>query len=498
VKRWWQRRSLKLRLAVWFTVVGSVTLLALIPAVYGLIEHRLHVELDRQLGTDWARAEAHLKPDDKGGVRWSNEGAQPPGLGLTVDWFDLWSADGQRLLSYWPSDAGPTPAALPALPADSVFQSVETREGLSVRTMSQPTRVAGRALILRVLRDESGIHHTLREILISFALAVPLIALLAAAAGYVTAGRMLRPLSAMAEHARQITSESLSQRLPVANAHDELGQLAVVFNQTLQRLQNSFDSLRRFTADASHELRTPLTALRTVGEVALRRSDDSSAMRESIGSMLEEAQRLNDLIDSLLLLARAEGGRSAVNLEAVGLLPFLAEVRESVAVLASEKGQTIDVDGEADVTAAADRLLTRQAVMNILYNAIRYSPTGARVVMRCYRRGGSALIEVADNGPGIAPEDQQRIFERFFRVDKARSRAEGGAGLGLAIARLSIEIQGGVIELESESGRGSCFRIVFPHQATSSAVAADPSTPSEDARVSSRPYAGAPEPELKP
>jgi heavy metal sensor kinase len=315
---------------------------------------------------------------------------------------------------------------------------------------------------LRVFRDEAGLRRTLREILIGFALGVPLAAVLGALGGYVMAGRTLKPIRAMAEQARQITSESLGQRLPNPNPHDELGQLATVINQTLQRLQNSFEALRQFTGDASHELRTPLTALRAVGEVGLRDAGDTAALRETISSMLEEAQRLNDLIDALLSLARVESGRSRLPPEPVPLAQLLAEVRESVEVLALEKQQTIQSSGETDLVALADRVLLRQAVTNILHNAIRYSPPASKVTMKSYRRGPHAVIEVADEGPGIAPEHQQKVFERFYRIDKARSRAEGGAGLGLAIARLSVEQQGGDIELESEVGKGSRFRIVLP------------------------------------
>lgn len=330
--------------------------------------------------------------------------------------------------------------------------------------MELPAWIGGRAVTLRVSRDESGLHRTLREILIGFALNVPLVALLSALGGYVMAGRMLKPVSAMAEQARQITSESLSQRLPNPNPHDELGQLAAVFNQTLQRLENSFESLKRFTADASHELRTPLTALRTVGEVALRDAEDAKALRETVGSMLEEAQRLNDLIDSLLVLARIESGRSPLHLETVRLDELISEVSDSVSVLATEKGQKIELADESEVIVSADRLLLRHAVMNILHNAIRYSPPGTKVLLRCFRRDDHAIIEIADEGPGVAPEHQQKIFERFYRIDKARSRAEGGAGLGLAIAKLSVGQLGGSIELESEAGKGSRFRIILPAQ----------------------------------
>lgn len=465
MKQWWQRRSLKLRLAVWFTAVASGILLGLTPVVYLLIERRLHVEFDHQLRIDWNLIEAHLELDAAGRVQWRTESpAAPDSPGYAAMWFDVWSGS-EALLRHWP-ESGAQIEQPPQTAKDQArpFYTIALNNGLPARTLEQAARIGEREVILRVFRDESGLHRTLREILIGFALGVPLAAVLAALGGYVMAGRMLKPIGVMAEQARRITSESLNQRLPNPNPHDELGQLAMVFNETLQRLENSFESLKRFTADASHELRTPLTALRTVGEVALRDTGDAKAMRETVGSMLEEAQRLNDLIDSMLLLARVESGRSPLHRETVRLDELMAEVCDSVGVLAAEKRQEIKLVGETDVAVSTDRLLLRQAAMNILHNAIRYSPAGSKVSVRCFHRAADAIIEIADEGPGIAPEHQQKIFERFYRIDKARSRAEGGAGLGLAIAKFSVEQLGGTIELSSEVGKGSRFRIVLPTQ----------------------------------
>lgn len=465
MKQWWKQLSLTLRLTVGYTAVASAIMLGLTPVVYGLIERRLHIELDRQLRTDWKLVEAHLEAGDDGRIQWKRSSpATPKSPGYADTWFDVWSGE-DLLLNHWPAHgAQVTHPPRPSKDQSLAFYNIELNNGRPARTLQQPTRIGGREVALRVFRDETGLRHTLREILIGLALGVPFAALLAAMGGYLMAGRTLKPVGAMVEQARQITSESLNRRLPNPNPHDELGQLATVFNQTLQRLQDSFDALRQFTADASHELRTPLTALRSVGEVGLRDADDAAALRETISSMLEEAQRLNDLIDSLLTLARVESGRLPLNLERMRLPELLAEVRESVEVLAAEKQQAIELVAEAGLSATADRLLLRHAVMNLLHNAIRYSPPKGRIVMRCFPRDDRAVIEVADEGPGIAPEYHQKIFERFFRVDKARSRAEGGAGLGLAIAKLYIERQGGSIEVESAPGKGSRFRLVLPPQ----------------------------------
>jgi heavy metal sensor kinase len=292
---------------------------------------------------------------------------------------------------------------------------------------------------------------------------LPLAVLLAVVGGWFVARRSLAPVGTMAARAGEISASSLSQRLPVANPHDELGRLAAVFNQTLQRLENSFAELRRFAADASHELRTPLTALQAEGEVALNNARDPEQFRQSIGAMLEEAQRLQDLVESLLTLARAEADQQPLQRAPVELSALTREVVESLRILAEEKRQQLAVELPGEILVTGDAALLRDALINLVHNAIRYTPAGGRITVCCSRRDREALVEVADTGEGIAPEHHEKVFERFYRVDKARSRAEGGAGLGLAIAKLAIERHGGRIELESASGQGgSTFRIVLP------------------------------------
>ena len=447
MKNWWKRRTLKLRLTLCYAAATAVVLGVFAWVAYEVVEHRLGAELDRQLRIDFDVIEAQLDKDAAGQIRWLVRGAHGD---------EVWSEDRQLLFRHWPvRDAdirNPPPA-----PVESSlrFYTFELENDLHVRTMERPARVHELGVIVRLFRDETDMRRTLGQIVEVFMLAAPLAVLLAALGGYFVARRSLMPVAAIAEQARKITSESLSKRLPIPNPHDELGQLATVFNETLARLENSFAELKRFTADASHELRTPLTALRTVGEVALRQGDSNPALRETIGSMLEEAQRLNDLIESLLTLAR---------MEQVKLAELAGEVRDNLSILAAEKQQTIDVTGDDRLMVTADRLLLRQALMNIAHNAVCYSLPQTRIAIGTTQRDSQVVIEVSDQGPGIAPEHQEKIFDRFYRVDKSRSRADGGNGLGLAIAKWSVEHQGGHIELESELGKGSTFRVVLPTQ----------------------------------
>jgi Mg2+-importing ATPase len=282
-----------------------------------------------------------------------------------------------------------------------------------------------------------------------------------AAAGYFVAGRALAPIAVMAERARALSARSLSERLPVPNPHDELGRLALIFNKTLDRLENSFAELRRFTADASHELRTPLTAIRTVGEVALRQ-DSPGTLRDTVGSMLEEVAHMNQLIERLLLLAQADHDTMTVQLTATPVRDVVLDIADSLSVVAAEKAQLLEMGDVQDVTAVADAALLRLALMNLVQNAIRYSPRGKTIWLRAMASGSDAVVEVVDEGPGIPQEHHFRIFERFYRVDKSRSRADGGAGLGLAIVRWAAERMNGTVEVESEVGHGSVFRMRLP------------------------------------
>src|SRR5262245_15220137 len=283
--------------------------------------------------------------------------------------------------------------------------------------------------------EETSLRDTLWTLAFILAMGIPFAVGLAIAGGYFLAGRVLTPVGAMAEKAREITAESLAKRLPVDNAQDEFGRLATVFNDTLSRLQDAFERLRRFTADASHELRTPLTAMRSVGEVALRDTLDATAYRDVIGSMLEEVDRLTRLVESLLTLTRADSGKIQLARETLDLGALAGDAIDQLRVLADEKRQDLMLRAPIRVHAMGDAALVHHALMNLIHNAIKYTPNGGTITVEVNATGGRALIEVRDTGPGIPPAHRDRIFDRFYRVDTGRSREVGGCGMGLGIAR---------------------------------------------------------------
>jgi heavy metal sensor kinase len=465
MRQWWQRRSLRLRLTFWYAITSTVVLLVLGGSMFLVVRGRLLSQLDRQLRGDFEMIESRLVRDPAGNFRWLGYGHDKDKVEWEKEagpWFEILSPTGSILLREGLlSDWKPLSSLMPRVGAVTSF-SAELQGHLHVRALADNTVIAGKPVLLRVFRSEAELRRAMAEFGLVLGFGLPLGVALSAVGGYLIADRSLSPVSQIAARARQITGESLEGRLPVPNPHDELGQLVTVFNATLARLENSFGELRRFTADASHELRTPLTALRAVGEAALRsEAEDTKSLREALASMLEEARRLSDVVDALLLLARGDTGGVSQSLEQVDLAGLLNEVRETLLVLAEEKSQQIEIATEP-ITVHADRELLRLALLNVVHNAIRYSGEGLMVSLRIRRSDANVVVEVGDQGPGIAPEHQQKIFERFFRVDQARSRASGGVGLGLAIARWAIERQGGHIELESELARGSLFRIVMP------------------------------------
>lgn len=313
---------------------------------------------------------------------------------------------------------------------------------------------------------EADMQRQLGEILVVLAAGLPLVAGLAGLGGYVLARRALAPIEQLADDARRVTADRLAERVSVRNENDEIGRLAAVINQTLSRLESSFSQLRRFTADASHELRTPLSVIRGTGEMALRETRTPAEYKETIGSMLEEVDRLTMLVDTLLQLSRGDAGTVRLNKEAVDVRSLVREVVNSLTVLADERRQTIVIEAPDDVHVHADRLVLREAILNVLDNAVKYGPPGSTISLRVGVNRSRAVVSIADQGPGIAPEHRAHVFDRFYRVDEGRSRAMGGTGLGLAIAKWAVDAHDGSISVDA-FGSGSEFRIVLPRLTSS-------------------------------
>ena len=460
----WHALSIRARLSIGYAATLSVLLLVYAVFVYTVAYERFSTEIDHRLDQEVELAERSLFPDASGQLVW-----RPPAASADYEtlpnmlWIDVHRDDNSLLHRSLGGYARGGPVeALAFEPRPSGFFSVRQSSGIHLRILQRAVTLDGQRAVIRVAFAEDQIKHDLTSFLLVLSVGLPLAVGAAGMAGYWLAGRALAPVVKMTGEARSITAERLDARLPVVNANDELGQLAITFNDLFSRLERSFEQLRRFTSDASHELRTPLTAIRSVGEVALREHHDDAGYREVIGAMLEEVDRLTLLVESLLTLTRADSSNTTLFQQPVDLKELAAEVANYLKVLAEEKGQQIQVDATHPVTALANRAVLRQAVVNILDNAIKYSTVNSMITLAVGKLGAEAVLEVTDAGPGIAPEHRDQVFDRFYRVDASRSRAEGGFGLGLAIARWAVEANGGRIELVSALGKGSTFRVILP------------------------------------
>jgi heavy metal sensor kinase len=325
----------------------------------------------------------------------------------------------------------------------------------------------------RAEHADTQVQEQLGEVLMVLALGFPLVVAMAALGGYVLARRALTPIDHLASEARRISADRLHERLTVPNSRDEIGRLAGVINDTLARLESSFDQLRRFTADASHELRTPLAVIRGIGETGLQRERTASDYKEAIGSMLEEVDRLTTLVDTLLRLSHGDAGTVKLAKTAVDFGQLTRDVVSSLAILAEERGQRLDIEAASGLSVMADRLVLREAITNVVDNAIKYSPRDSCINVRVDAHGKRVILSVTDSGPGIPAEYRDRIFDRFFRIDEARSRELGGSGLGLAIARWAVAANGGQITVDASPNGGSVFRIVLPRSESAQSNAAE-------------------------
>jgi heavy metal sensor kinase len=310
------------------------------------------------------------------------------------------------------------------------------------------------------MHEEDETLDDFRRYLLWFA---PILLLTASGVGYWLSHRALAPVDALARTARTISGHNLSSRLEKLNTGDELQRLSDTLNEMLARIESAFLRITEFTADASHELRTPIALIHTEAELALRRSRDASEYREALQQILVESDRTAKLIEELLALARADSGGEALNIQSLDLVALLRESASKWAQVAALRNLQFEQRLEAQrLSVMGDENALRRVIDILLDNAIKYTPVPGKVTLSAEQKDGQVLVSVEDTGIGIGPEDRARIFERFYRVDKARSRELGGAGLGLAIAQWIVHLHKGSITVKSDLGKGSIFRVDLP------------------------------------
>jgi heavy metal sensor kinase len=336
--------------------------------------------------------------------------------------------------------------------------------GFPLRMAYQRLRVDGRDLTVVMAEPVTKFDDALLEFTAVLWISMPVLLVLATIAGFWLSSRALRPVQELIEGARSISARDLSRRLAVPTPQDELSRLANTLNGMLDRVEASFQQMRRFTADASHELRAPITLIRTAAEFSLLRERGREELLDSMRKILREATRTSALVDDLLWLARADSGQNPSALNPVRLAPLLRDIGDQANDLAAAKNLVVTTSpAPEEVLVLAEELALRRLLLILLDNAIKYTPAEGSIELDAEVTADWVTIAVTDTGAGIAPEDLPHIFERFWRADKARSRVSGGTGLGLSIAREIAASHSGTLTVTSELGRGSRFALTLPH-----------------------------------
>ncbi|HOW84843.1 MAG TPA: ATP-binding protein [Candidatus Aminicenantes bacterium] len=448
-------KSIKFRLTVWYLIAFALILVVFGTVAYYLLSRALYRNLDESLKARVLEL--------KGTIKFEGERVL---FDRKLDEIVLiYDADGRLWQRLGPANLaisdvqGTVQQALFGTPS---FVSAETENGPNIRMYATPINIDSQtraALVVgRVTTDILSVLAAFRMVMLNSSI---LVVLLAGVGGWFLAGRTLKPVERMADIARGIGESDLSRRIDVVG-DDELGRLASTLNGMIARLEEAFVKQRQFVADASHELRTPLAVLQAESSLALEKTRDPEEYRRSLELVSQEVAYMSEIVGKLLVLARSDSGCEPLNVQDVDLAGLLAELGQDLEALAQEKGLRLGLGPLDGPTVRGDRVKLRQLFMNILDNAIRYTPAGGEVALSVSRQDEQAVVAVRDTGAGIPEDHLPFIFDRFYRVDKVRTNGEGGTGLGLAIATSIARMHGGSIEVESRVGEGTTFLVRLP------------------------------------
>jgi signal transduction histidine kinase len=452
------RVSLRARLTLWYTIV-LVVVLCLGGADVLLVQGRLGLRrLDRDLNAhattlaNVIRGELAEQDNLETAADEARRTMTLPGRAVAI-----LDTHGSALAATW---AGFEPhESLVSQDRGPVTRTVRTATG-EWRLHTEPFTFETKSVVLLVASPLTDVRREQREVEEAMWVGIPLVLLLAAGGGLWLAAIGLRPITEMAKQAERIPASGIEE-LAHADRHDEIGQFARAFNSLMARLRAALQTQRQFMADASHELRTPVSVIRTAAEVALTREGRSEDQyRETLAIVRNQAQHLSRLVGDMLVLARADAGGQTLRPVDLYLDEVVSECKKAVQLLATERGVSIQSSSGPEIPYRGDEDLLRQLVLNVLQNAVQHTPAGGSVTIDVGRHNGSITVRIADSGPGIPTADRARIFDRFVRLDSARSG--NGAGLGLPIARWIAEAHRGALDLERSGPDGSTFCISLP------------------------------------
>jgi len=460
-----KRLSIGVRLTLWYLAIFAFAQLVFGAGMWFILRHNLYDLVDDGLEAQIDDLKSFLEAQKKNAsiAKLQEEVNESYAIEHSGDYLEIYAENSQ--LIYRSTFLQAHPSAL--LAPDQIDRPIKR----SRRIDGQPLRfvfeklndVNGHVYTVAMGAPADDVAETLSQFRSYLLMFAPLVLLAAAAGGYWLSRRALSPVDALVRTARQVSGTNLNSRLQKLDTGDELQRLSDTLNEMLDRIESAFLRITQFTADASHELRTPVSLIRTEAELALRRSRGETEYKESLRHILLEAERTTALIEQLLSMARADSGRETLHLQPVDLCQTLRGVVDGWQQVATIRNLQFSASLEApDFSVMGDETLLRRLADILLDNAFKYTSSPGSVHLSLEAKGESAVITVQDSGVGIAGEDQSKIFERFYRVDKARSREEGGAGLGLAIAQWIVTQHGGSIGVESRPGHGATFRVELP------------------------------------
>ena len=456
--------SVRVRLTLWYAGVLAFSLIAFALVIYYAAGNIFHERQDESLRST-AQTVASAYVEELGETHSLSTAGQVVLAEITFPnrYVQLTDNTGKAVAAS-ANLAGSTVTIPPPVLAEAQARgfSHATVNGLRIAVVPlSPDQTLGYAAVAEPL---SVVENGLRELRRDLFAGVLIVLLLASAGGYFLARKSLAPVASMNSQTQRISAENLSARLDVTNSRDELGRLATTINELLARLENSFNEQQRFIADASHELRTPLAVLRGETEVALGKTRTVDEYQQSLWLIQDEAERLSRIVEDLFILARQPiNTHAALHKEQISLNDTVRDCARAAQVLAVRKGIRLNVGtDQPSIVLNGDEELIKRMLLNLLDNAVKYTPEGGEISLAVARQNGNAEIVVRDSGIGIPATDQPRVFDRFFRVDKARARALGGAGLGLSIAQWIVEVHGGEISVASAPGEGSTFTVLLP------------------------------------
>ncbi len=455
--------SIRVRLTLWYVLLLAVILAVFSLGMYVALRHILYSNLDESLESNAAAFLDVIQYDENKptlAIRFPSDVPREEEQFVRV--FDTSGGlmfDSSSGIGGVPIDRGVIDAAL--VGKSTIHRVTVAGDQFRVKTLpvTRDGQIRG---VMEVGLASDDLSDTLARFLLIVSIAYPLALGLASLGGVFLAGRALSPVDKVTRLARRISAEDLGQRLDLQLPDDEVGRLARTFDEMIARLDDAFRRQREFTADASHELRTPLTIMKGQIDVSLQQERGPEAYRQVLGTVNQEVDHLIRLVGSLLTLTRADAGQISLTLEPVNLSDVVTGVLEQVRPLASQRGVELKLLPGTDANLQADEDLLLQLLLNLLDNAIKYTPAGGQVTTGWSLNSDHVSLWVRDTGIGIPSEHLPHLFDRFYRVDRARSRAEGGVGLGLAISRWIAEAHGGSISVESAPGSGSTFAVILP------------------------------------